>query len=487
MMRYLESLLTRVTMYALTFGTLTVLICQAAIMPFFNAVSFTPFELAASSAVFIGVSIGVSYLLARIYGLRSHISSAYITALILILLCTPTLDGITLLEYALIATIAQASKFVLAYKGRHIFNPAAIGIFIAGLLEVGYATWWIGSPTFVWAVAIAGFLVLYKTRELSLGATYVATSLVVLAIVGVSPLTALLSWPVLFFAGFMLSEPLTLPPKRWQRLMLAVVVALAASVPYSLGPLHSSPILALVIGNILAFALAFRERAGVQLFLKDIRALTPSVGEFVFTSRTPIAFTPGQYIELTLPHTRADMRGIRRAFSIVNAPGSNELRLGIKFYAPSSTFKQALRRLPEGTSVQTTGIHGDFVLPRNPSKKLLFVAGGIGITPFVSQVQAYGHQRDIMVLYFVRKPEDAAYVSELRASGATVHCFSAGPTTENDFAQAAILDAKLLASYVPDASTRYAYISGPPAMVASTKIFLRGRVKSIKTDYFSGY
>lgn len=110
MMRYLESLLTRVTMYALTFGTLTVLICQAAIMPFFNAVSFTPFELAASSAVFIGVSIGVSYLLAQIYGLRSHISSAYITALILILLCTPTLDGITLLEYALIATIAQASK-----------------------------------------------------------------------------------------------------------------------------------------------------------------------------------------------------------------------------------------------------------------------------------------------------------------------------------------------------------------------------------------
>jgi NAD(P)H-flavin reductase len=79
------------------------------------------------------------------------------------------------------------------------------------------------------------------------------------------------------------------------------------------------------------------------------------------------------------------------------------------------------------------------------------------------------------------------YVDELRNNGAIVHCFSATPTQDSAFRVAPAVDADIVSSFVPDTSQRYAYISGPPAMVANVKKLLRGKVKRIHTDYFSGY
>ena len=483
----LENFLTRIPMHRLVNALLACLVAAALALSAVGLLSFSPLALFVSTTVFVAVSAATSYVLGRLYGVYSHLSSAITSGLILSLLFTPSLDGSVLVQFVLIATLVQTSKFVVAWQGRHIFNPAAFGALVGGLLQLPFASWWVGTPVLVIAVAMAAFLLLYKTRQLVLSGVFLSISLTILMFKGIDLWTALSSWPLLFVAGFMLSEPLTLPPRRWQKIIVAAAVAVIICLPFHIGWFYSSPEFGLVAGNIVAFVLAWRQRSGVQLQLKQRRALTPTVDEFVFAASRPFWFQPGQYIELTLPHARQDMRGVRRSFSMTSTPGGSELRLGIKFTEPGSTFKNALRTLPKDTIIQTTGIFGDFTLPKNPHDKLLFIAGGIGITPFISQIVAGQEEsRDITLLYFVRDPSEAAYKELLDESAITVHYFTAGAATDG-FVKAATLTLGVITAYAADARERRAYISGPPAMVTTVKQLLRGKVRSIKTDYFSGY
>lgn len=487
MIRLLEKYLTNIPMYLLTMGLLTILLCVAVFASLLGATPFTAAAVLASVIVFSGVGLSSSYLLGKVYGAPSHLQSALITALILSLLFTPTLDPKRLLVYAFIALVAQASKYVVAYKGRHIFNPAAFGAVVGGITQLGFASWWVGSPTFIVPVAVTAFLVLYKTRQLLLGGTFLTVSLPLLWITGTPPLTALGSWPLLFLAGFMLSEPLTSPPRKWQRLAVGGVVAVIASLPFSVGAFTTSPAVAIVAGNLLAFLLAFRMRAGLQLTYKGSRDLTPNTRELTFASTAPLHFEPGQYVELTLMHAKPDARGFRRSFSITSVPGTRELTLGVKFYQRSSGFKQTLSSLKKGTAVQATGIYGDFVLPKDISKKIVFIAGGIGITPFISYLRSGALDgRDVTLLYYVRTPADAAYLDEITASGATVHLFAAKDETAQ-FTRSRRIDSYTLNTFVTDLHNRYAFVSGPPLMVARAKALLLGRAKRTYTDYFSGY
>ncbi len=104
-------------------------------------------------------------------------------------------------------------------------------------------------------------LVLYRVRKLLMAAvfTVVAVSIVAVELLRAGMALGEALWqplaqrPVLFFVGFMLTEPLTLPPRRWQQLALAAVVGLLFAIPYNLGFVANSPELALLVGNALAF------------------------------------------------------------------------------------------------------------------------------------------------------------------------------------------------------------------------------------------
>lgn len=493
-MKWIEFLVNRVTMYTLIGIALTIILVTATVLSLFGAVSFSPVAIVASTAVFLAASVGINLLFGKLYGISTHIPSAAITALILACLFTPSLEFGVLLQYAFIALIAMASKYVLAYKGRHIFNPAAVGALMGGVLSLQFASWWVATPGLFFVVALGAFMILYKTRMLRVAGIFVAVSVALIVATGLfrgetlGPLlaVALTSWPVLFLAGFMLSEPLTLPPRATQKNIIAAVMAVVVAIPVSIGTFHTSPEFAIVLGNLVAFMLAFRQRRGLNLKLDGRTALTSSVEEYTFSSDTSIQFEPGQYVELFVPHAKQDARGLRRSFSITNVPNEKTLSLGIKFYDPSSSFKKALRQLPVGASIQATGITGDFVLPKNPKEKLLFIAGGIGVTPFISHIRSHAETRDITLLYFIRTPEDAAYQKFLDSSGVTVHYFvadGAGGT----FLSAPYMTQPIAEEWVTYLSERTTYISGPPMMVNATKKLLRGKVKKIHTDYFSGY
>src|SRR6185436_19480997 len=120
----------------------------------------------------------------------------------------------------------------------------------------------------------------------------------------------------------------------------------------------------------------------------------------------------GQYLEWTLPHAKPDARGTRRFFTIASSPTEPVVRLGVRLYDKPSSFKRALVELRPGDTMVAQSLSGEFVLPKDASKKLAFIAGGIGITPFRSHLQYLLDRkevRDITIIYANKAPDHIAY------------------------------------------------------------------------------
>ena len=499
---WLDERLGRVTMYRLLTLGLSALAVVALVLAATDVVFLDPGAMVVSAAVAVAASVASAWGVALAFRTRPHTESAIITGLILFLLFWPTLDARYLGTLALAALLANASKYVLAWRGRHLLNPAAAGALLVGLTGWDATTWWVADRWLLVPVALLTLVIVVRTRRYALVGTFVAVAVLAVAVrlvvEGAAPWsavsTALVSYPILFLGGVMLTEPLTLPPRRWQQLVEAVVVGALMAVSYHVGPLYSTPEAALVVGNLIGFA--WGQRKAVRLTLTRSTRLTPRTVELAFRADRPVRFRPGQYVELTVPHARPDSRGTRRVFSVSSAPSADELTVALTVPEKASTFKRALGALPVGSRVRATGLGGDFVLPDDPARPLLLVAGGIGITPFASQLAALaaaGERRDVVLVHGVNDHADLAYADAARAAGARVLVLS--PTPDRDSLPAgavhlgeARLSAEVLAEAVPDLDQRDAYVSGPPAMVDGTRALLRrAGARRVRTDAFSGY
>ncbi|HWM33148.1 MAG TPA: FAD-dependent oxidoreductase [Pseudolysinimonas sp.] len=502
MTAWLDRLLGRVTMYVLVIIALCALILVAAVLGLLGWFGFGPAEIVVSALVLLVATYGSNRLFAGILRVRPQTASSIITALLLLVIFPPSLAPGYLGILALSGVIASASKYLLAVRRRHVVNPAAVGAMVISVLPLSaqqgvYALWWLGTPIMLPFVAVAAFAILFRTRKLWLGGIFlvVATAAITTysAVAGLpvadALASALLSSPIVFFAGFMLSEPLTLPPRRWQQAVEAVLVGALFTPGISVfGLFFSSPQFALLVGNLFGFA--FGQRRGIRLSYVGRTQLTPTSWEFEFTPDAPVRFTPGQFMELTLPHAKTDARGWRRVFSIASAPGGT-VRFGVRLPERSSTFKKALLALEPGTRVSATSVGGDFVLPAGDVPVLL-VAGGIGITPYISQLEA-GGSRDVALVYAISTPDDLAYAGMLAKAGcSSVTVVSAAKPAKLPrgwtWVESARLTGDQLLEAVPDAKTRHTYLSGTPAMVGALKRALRrAGARRIHTDVFVGY
>jgi glycine betaine catabolism B len=505
MIAWLDRQLGRVTMYGLVIVWLGVIAVAGLVLTFVpnGPLPFSPLALLATASVVLVVSYLANGLGGLLLRTRPQLSSTIITALLLLLILRPSIDVLPLLGAALAALLAVVTKYLLAWRGRHIFNPAAAGVFIVGFVPaLGLAQWWVGTPVLLPFVAVGALLVLFRTRRLLMGVVFVAVVVVGLQVRGLldggAPLDmlslALLSLPTVFFAGFMLSEPLTLPPRRWQQLVEAVIVALLTLVPFSLvAGLYNSPQLALLVGNLLAFLVG--QRRGIRLRFLGRRELTPTSWDFAFAPAAPVRFRPGQYMELTLPHSGTDARGWRRVFSIATAPESGEVRFGVRLPDKPSSFKTALMELEPGTTVSATSVSGDFLLPSDPAQKLLLLAGGIGVTPFIGQLEqaaAETPRRDIVLVSAISSGAELAYGPELAATGFRVIVVSPDrPADLPDgltWVEGEGLSTDIVHAQVADARERTALVSGAPTAVRDLKRALRGTgVRRVRTDTFIGY
>lgn len=498
----LEAATGRMTMYRLVLSSLGGLAALSFLFSVIGWIEYAPVAVLVCWAVPLATSFVSNRAIAGIYGVTPHSESSLITAYLLFFIFPPSTDPTALLGLALAATLASASKYVLAFRGRHIFNPAAAGAFALTVSGVYYSGWWIGNPAMVAFTTICAVAILHRTRRLPMAAVFVVVSGGIMVarslLADVPPDTAFLwpivSSPMIFFAGFMLSEPLTQPPLRWQQLAVAGVVGVLFSTPLHLGSIYVAPESALLVGNAIAFL--FGQRRGIELVLRRRRQLTPTTVEFAFRPSRRLRFRPGQYLELTVPHRGSDGRGLRRVFSISSSPSDQQvLSIATKIPEGASTFKQALDALPTGSTLAATAIAGDFLLPRDAAAPVLLVAGGIGITPFASQladIHPLAAARDVVLIFSVGSRAEVGYREVLEHSGARVVLVSPEPLGDLPDGWRNVhgrrVDQELLEEFVPDIARRHVLVSGPPAMVAGVGTAARRLgAAGVRTDYFSGY
>jgi ferredoxin-NADP reductase/Na+-translocating ferredoxin:NAD+ oxidoreductase RnfD subunit len=493
-----------VTMYRLVLYVLIGFLGCAVLLAALSLLPFSPVALLTSVAVLVMVSWGANTLLAWAFDAPTNVESAYITALILALMLDPprSLADVTFLGWA--AILAMGSKYLLAFRRQHIFNPAALAAVVTAWALREPASWWVGAPGMVPVVLVGGLLVVRKVRQEDMVLCFLAAALVTLC--GVTWLAhaalsrelrqLVLASPLLFVAAVMLTEPLTAPPTRATRRIYGLLVGFLIVPQIHLAQIYSTPELALAFGNLYAFAVGPKQR--VTLLLRRQNRLSPSVIDFAFSPSRRVAFAPGQYLECTLAHPHADSRGLRRYFTIASSPTEPAIHLGVRFSERSSSFKRALRALDRKTPFMGAQIGGDFTLPADPSRKLAFIAGGIGITPYRSMLKYLidtKQRRDIVVLYATRTTEEIVYreiLGEAQARlGTKVHFLlsDAAAVPANWTGLRGHLSEGMVERTIPDFRERLFYLSGPPGMVRVHKQVLERagvRRSHIKTDFFPG-
>ncbi len=139
---------------------------------------------------------------------------------------------------------------------------------------------------------------------------------------------------------------------------------------------------------------------------------------FFWEPEKPITFLPGQYLYYTLPKLEfPDPKGATRHFTISSSPTEGSvLRLTTRIREESG-YKKTLDKLQIGAEIQAEGPQGTFIFDEKEQGPHIFIAGGIGITPFRSMIKYASDKKLKIPLYLIYSNSDSdfAFGSELTA------------------------------------------------------------------------
>lgn len=220
---------------------------------------------------------------------------------------------------------------------------------------------------------------------------------------------------------------------------------------------------------------------------------------FHFGKTPDFQFRPGQTIDMTLlDPPESDAEGNIRTFSIASAPFDGDLMIATRMR--DTAFKRVLRKAELGLKVKVEGPSGSFVLHRNAEKAAVFLAGGIGITPFLSIIRHAGHDKLPHRLYLFdsnRRPEDAPFLellSDAQKQNPNFHLIAT--MTEMDKSkrewkgETGFIDKAMLMKHLPALQGPIYYLAGPPGMVTAMRAMLTeagADEDDIRTEEFAGY
>lgn len=233
----------------------------------------------------------------------------------------------------------------------------------------------------------------------------------------------------------------------------------------------------------------------VKLLAKQPVAL----GTMAFHLEKPAGFEfrAGQAFEVMLPGGAEGEDG-SHAFSIVSAPHEAELVFATRMRG--SRFKRALASLEPGSDLQIDGPFGSLTLHKKLARAGVLIAGGIGITPFMSMLRQAAEQRSeqaLVLLYSNRRPEDAAFLAELQGLAArNPHMRLVATMTDMAHSQQAWdgatghIDGALVRRAIAGLADPIFYVAGPPALVEAMRNTLVDAgvdEDDVRSEEFFGY
>jgi ferredoxin-NADP reductase len=238
---------------------------------------------------------------------------------------------------------------------------------------------------------------------------------------------------------------------------------------------------------------------GFMCKLKDRKKVAEGTVAFWFEKPSGWTFKAGQYLDMTLlDPSETDSEGNVRSFSIASAPYEETLMVATRMR--DTAFKRVMMMMPFGTAVKIEGPSGDLILQKDSTRAAIFLAGGIGITPFRSIVHWAAKEKlpnRIALFYSNRRPEDALFLAELQSleSDNPRYKLIASMTEMEKSHQpwtgeTGLINQEMLGRHLKGAASPMHYIAGPPAFVSGLHEMLNKAGvgdDSIRAEEFAGY
>lgn len=232
-----------------------------------------------------------------------------------------------------------------------------------------------------------------------------------------------------------------------------------------------------------------------------VRRETVAQGTMAFHFERPPGFThiAGQNLVMTqVDPTETDAEGPSRTLSIASAPHEPELMIATRMR--DTAFKRHLKSAALGLKVRIDGPNGLMVLHEDAARPAVLLAGGIGITPFLSMARHAAKSRlahHIVLFYSNRQPQDAAFLDELRSLEqlnpnyrliATMT--QAEKSSQPWRGETGFIGREMLERHLPSLLSPIYYFAGPPAMTMAMQSMLTGcgvGADDMRSEEFYGY
>lgn len=252
---------------------------------------------------------------------------------------------------------------------------------------------------------------------------------------------------------------------------LAHTLLLARSLPSSLS-VAIWGVLAAAALTAVAWRFVFSRQAGRLRY--TVAEITRPANNIVELSLRPVnrslKFIAGQFVYLA-PYDRKLAAGYaeEHPYTLSSAPGEPALRIAIKDLGDAS---RAIQTIAPGSEVRIEGPYGDFFPRHESADRELWIAGGIGVTPFLGRLRhlaATQASLDARLVYCVQDQARAHFSEEIEALAAEVPGFG---FTLHYFFREGPLEAEFLAIHCPDLVSRRAYICGPDPLLERARLIL---------------
>lgn len=219
--------------------------------------------------------------------------------------------------------------------------------------------------------------------------------------------------------------------------------------------------------------------------------------EFSFEKPEAFEYRAGQFFDIILdkPNKEAKKNDYVHGFSFVTAPFEPHIAAATRM-RPDSKFKNALNALAIGSSLKIEAAWGSFTLKKSETAPVVYIIGGIGITPvhsMVSQASKDKSTRQLTLIYANRSPANAAYTQELEQLAQQNSHFTLVPVYSDEKVageEHGLIDGAMIKRHVPGVKEAIYYMSGPAGMVRASRdtlMQLGVDEDNIRTEEFDGY